>query len=204
MVRWPFRALKDLATISVGVTTPPRRDGEPSYGPEYPVVSVGSLQQEGIAPRDTLAHLPLVLSDAERSRAMLRPGDVLLSARGAALRMALVHDEHAGAVASSTLLVIRSLGQVGGATLYAALRTPVSVQRLEQIARTSTATRAWRPSDVGAITLPVPPHDVQEMVRQLVEADGEYQSAALRALELRQDVVRALLADVLYGQGNVG
>lgn len=198
--RWPLAALKDLATITPGVSTTTRRETPSSRDAEYHVVSIGSLHDGGIAPRSTLACIRLGLSSAEKARAVLQAGDVLLSARGAALRISLVGHEHEGAVGSSTLHVIRSRGKVGGATLYAALRTPAGVQHLEQIARTSTATRAWRPSDVGAIMVPVPPARIQGMVEQLVETDHKYQAVALRALKLRQTTVSALLAEMLHGK----
>ena len=149
---------------------------------------------------DTLLVLSLSLTDAEQMRAVLRPGYVLLSARGASLRIALVGPEHEGALANHTVLIIQPHGEVGGATLYAALRMPRVMHQLEQISRDSTATRAWRAADVGRISIPVPPPPVQAMVEKLIAAEARHQAAAHRALTLRSEAVWAALGDVLEGK----
>lgn len=200
MSAWPIRTLNDLAEIAPGVPIRVKDDPSPVFGTEYPVVSIGSLEEGVIAPADTLPLLHLSLSDAERGRAVLQPGFVLLSARGATLRMALVGPEHAGAAANHTLLVIRPLGEVSGPTLYAALRLPQVVHQLERISRDSTATRAWRPADVGRIAVPVPPATVQRKVEKLIQAEERHQAAARRALALRREAVWAALGDALVGK----
>jgi hypothetical protein len=200
MSAWPARPLKQLAEIAPGVPLRVKDDLPPVFGREYAVVSIGSLEEGVIAPVDTLPLLHLSLTDAEQVRAVLKPGFVLLSARGATLRMALVGPEHAGAAANHTLLVIRPFDEVSGPVLYAALRLPHVVHQLERISRDSTATRAWRPADVGRIAIPVPPAAVQQKVEKLIQAEERHQAAARRALALRRETVWAALGEALAGE----
>lgn len=197
---WPVRPLGTLASITAGVPIRVKDEGALFGSREYPVASVGSLQEGGIVPVDELPVVHLALTDAERARAVLRPDDVLMSGRGASLRMALVGPEHRGTAANHTLLVIRSHGEVSGPVLYAALRMPAVLHQLEQISRDSTATRAWRPADVGRIAIPVPPPAVQETVEKLIEAEERHQAAARHALALRREAVWAALGDALEGR----
>lgn len=198
MSPWPVRMLRELAEVSTGV--PVRVKDDAAAGSGTPVVSVGSLQEGGIAPVHTLPELGVPLTDAERMRAVLKPGFVLLSARGAALRTALVGPEHDGTLANHTVLIIRPSGEVSGATLYATLRLPRMVHQLEQMARESTATRAWRPVDVERLQIPVPPRPVQEKVEQLIHAQERHLAAARRALELRREAVWTALGEALEGK----
>jgi hypothetical protein len=195
--RWPLVPLRELADIVTGVPTPTKGKRVPPDASEYSLVSVGSLAETGIADREVLPVISLALSDAEQNRAVLKPGDVLLTAQGAAPRSALVRAVHAGCVANHTLLILRPLEDVRGATLYAALRLPWMVQQLERLARTSTATRAWRPSDVGSLSIHVPPGSVQEMVEDLVETAERHHASAVRAMEIRQTIVWGMLDQVL-------
>ncbi|HEU4883422.1 MAG TPA: hypothetical protein VFT45_14270 [Longimicrobium sp.] len=198
MSAWPVKALWELAEVTTGVPVRVKDDAAPGSG--TPVVSVGSLQEGGIAPVHTLPRFEPPLTDAERNRAVLQPGFVLLSARGAALRMALVGPEHDGALANHTVLIIRPFGEVGGAALYATLRLPGMVHQLEQMARESTATRAWRPVDVERLRVPVPPGPVQQMVEQLIRAEERHLAAARRALDLRREAVWTALGEALEGK----
>ena len=200
MSRWPVHKVAELANVTTGIPARVKDDAPSFAGEEYRVVSVGALQEGGIASVETLPLAHLDLTDAERARAMLRRGDVLLSARGAALRIALVGAEHTGAVANHTILVLHPLEHISGAALYAALRLPRVVHELEQLGRASTATRAWRPVDVERIALPVPPLPVQQKVEELLDAEGRHQAAARRALALRSEAVWSLLGEVLEGE----
>ena len=191
---WPVVSLGSLAKdIFVGLPTP-RNDPLSSA-----FVSVGDLRQGELAP--SAPREPRERVDARYHRYLLRPDDVLLTARGTVMKVALVRGE--GLIANNTLMVIRPAPAAGGEFLYAALVSIPLQQALARLSRGSTAISAWRVQDVAALDIPYPPSAVREQLAALVQAEARHYLLAAQAAEARRSAMHAALAVRLYSDAEL-
>ena len=139
------------------------------------------------------------VSDVDRY--LVRPGDVLLSARGTVLKVAIVPEALAGAVATATLAVIRPvLERILPEVLAAYLRSPAGQAELRARARSATGQIALTARDIRAMKVPVPPMEDQRRIAALVRALGAYETAAGEALRARREITAQFTARLMAAQ----
>jgi len=131
---------------------------------------------------------------AEADRYAARQGDVLVSARGTRLKVAVVPPELDRAVVTATLIGIRPADLVLPEVIAAFLRSPQGNKALLARARSSTQQVALAASDVATVEIPVPPMDEQHRIAELVRQADQYRAYAEDASRLRDEITqRAVL-----------
>ena len=144
-----------------------------------------------------------VSQNRRMERHLLRPFDVLITARTGSVQAALVPQEVSRTVAGVTLLVVRAREPESGMGHYlwyfltSAYGRSQLVKRLT-VNRTITTLSA---SAVAEVEVPVPfPRQLDQVVR-LVEASEEAYTSAVQAAQLRRESVRDSVIQHFIAQG---
>ena len=161
------------------------------------IVESSNLQDDGWLDLRGLQEIG-VREGVRTERHLLRPFDVLLTARSGSIQVALVPPDVYRTVAGVTLLVVRprhpELGL--GHWLWFYL---TSAHGRAQLARRMTVTatlRSLSAKSLGEIDVPVPPARDLDFVARLVEASESAYAQSVRAARLRREVLR----DAMIGQ----
>lgn len=140
--------------------------------------------------------------DVERTeraeRHLLRPFDILVTARAQNVRAALVPPEVSRTVAGSTLLVVRTPDPGSGLAHFIWYYLTSTRGRAELAARlTATSLPTLSVKALGNVPLMVPPPaDLRRLV-ELIEASQETYDAAIEAARIRHEVLRdSIIAEV--------
>ena len=143
-----------------------------------------------------------VRRDARTEAHLLRPYDILVTARSHAVKVALVPPEVSRTVAGATLLVVRAPDPGTGLAHFLWYYLSSTVGRARVAARlTATALPTLSVRALRDVPVPVPPRDRLYRTADLIEAAEESRAAALDAVRLRHDVVRdAIIAAELAGE----
>lgn len=123
---------------------------------------------------------------------LLRPFDVLVTARSRAVKVALVPSELARVVAAATLLVIEPHERESGLAHYLWYYLTSAQGRLEVEARITVGSSipSLSASALGEIEVPLPaPRDLDRIAR-LVGASEEAYTTTLESARLRREAVR--------------
>lgn len=197
MARWPVVELKEVVTdVFVGLSLHHAHQGSD----QVRIVSVGDLHDGTVPPSDALPTRELdALSIDGRYR--LRDGDLLLTSRGSQLKVALVRESSAGAIASSTLLVVRPGMRLLAPVLFAALSSDEGRARLSARAKRSSSTLALTVRDVAEVPVPIPPVDVQTIISRLIEVGEQQFRVSLRLATAQRLLVQSAAAQVLWDVG---
>ena len=132
-----------------------------------------------------------VQRDARTEAHLLRPYDVLVTARSHAVKVALVPPDVSRTVAGATLLVVRAPDPVTGLAHLVWYYLSSTVGRARVAARlTATALPTLSVRALRDVPVPVPRWDRLSRTAVLIEAAEESRAAALEAVRLRHDVVR--------------
>lgn len=191
MVHWA--PLGEVAGVSVGLSA--LRKTAEAGGTSLPLVSIGDLQN-GTIP--ALEELPRAEVNVNPSSFTIAAGDVLLTSRGTQIKIALVESQSAGAVASSTLMIIRPGPRLRPEVLYAIVRGTSFREALLRVVRGSTSSFGLSRSDVQKILVPIPPIEEQnEFAPRLAEAERHYR-LALQVAEHRRRLLHQATEMWLY------
>ena len=192
---WPCHSLAEVSdSIASGLAFRRRRTG----GEPTPVINVADLRDGSLAPGDGLS-TALLDRGASVDRYRVREGDILVTSRGTQLRVARVESESVGAVASSNLIIVRPGPALAAPLVFALLRSPWGQAQLLSRSRSSSAAIALTAKDVGALTVPVPPVELQQQLADLVETAERVHAAATAAADLRRTVAREVVIAWLKG-----
>lgn len=148
-----------------------------------------------------------VARGARTERHLLRPYDVLVTARGGATRVVLVPPSVSRTVAGATLLVVRPRdpGSGMGHYLWYFLTSSQGSAALEARVNASATMRALAARDLGEIRLPIPSLQELDQIAALVEASEEAFSTAMEAARLRRATLRdSVISEIAveYSQQN--
>jgi hypothetical protein len=187
--------LGNVAQVRQGLATSGRAAGAREGDWELRVVSVGNLVDEAIAVddlhRDTFARTWRV------EEHLLRPDDVLVSARTTIFKAALVPPGLDRAVANATLLVVRPDDEwVGlGPYLWAYLNSTAGRSEAEARMMGTTALRTLTASTLAELPVPLPPPADLRPLSALLETCERAYNAEIAAARLRRQLVRDLVAE---------
>ena len=170
------------------------------------VVESGDIREDGWLNLRALREIELVPS-LRTERHLLRPFDVLITARTGSVQLALVPPQVSRTVAGVTLLVVRAKEPASGMGHYlwyvltSAYGRSQLVKRLT-VNRTITTLSA---SAVAEVEVPKPSLRQLEQVVRLVEASEEaylstVQAARLRRETIRDSVIQEIIASVTVQQ----
>lgn len=142
-----------------------------------------------------------VVQNARTERHLLRPFDVLVTARAGATQSALVPAAVSRTVAGITLLVVRPRRpETGmGQFIWFYLTSVFGREQLARRTRPGAANASLSARDLGEVTIPVPPARTLERVARLVESSEKAYAAAVDAARLRRDTLRdALVREICH------
>ena len=160
------------------------------------IVESGDLRDSGWLDMEGLREVGVVQS-GRTERHLLRPFDVLVTARSGTVQVALVPPDVSRTVAGVTLLVLRPKepGAGMGHWLWYFL---TSAQGRTQLAKRTTVTatlKSLSARSVGEIEVPVPSARELDAVARLVEASEAAYNSAVEAARLRREALRDALVD---------
>jgi len=139
--------------------------------------------------------------NARTERHLLRPYDVLVTARSTIAKAALVPPELARAVANATLSVVRPKDPEMGAFLWWFFCSRYGRAQLES-RMVGTTVQLLRVSSLAEIEVPVPPVRDLRLIADLVELSEAAYNSAVQAAEIRHSTIRDhLIEDLLHNGG---
>jgi restriction endonuclease S subunit len=172
-------------------------------GLPLPMISVGDLQNGRVAPTGEMRQTCFVDSEQVRRR-QVQQGDIVVAAKGAAYRAALVAGDRAGAVASGNLIILRPGDRILPAALLAILTSARYETLIAGLSRGTTRAVSFSIKDLGALEIPVPAMARQNQLADLAEAQQAYEDASLRALDERRALARRAMDDILFADTDGG
>ena len=132
-----------------------------------------------------------------------RTRDIVVTARGTNLKVALVPDRWNGALVDWNLIVIRPGSRVRPELLVGFLQSPAGRRAMDR-RLTGTSLLMLTVKNLEEIEIPVPPLDQQERLVQLLQsADRQYESA-IAAAELRRRIAQKVAWDAMKGARDEG
>ena len=139
-----------------------------------------------------------VKRDTWSERHLLRPFDILVTARSQSVKVALIPPAVSRTVASSTLLVLRSPDQGSGMAHFLSYYLTSTSGRAEVAARlTATSLPALSAKALGDVPVMAPPATELRRLADLIETAAVARAAAFEAVRVRHDVLRdAIIAAI--------
>ena len=166
------------------------------------LVESGDIHEDGWLNIRNLRGIDLVRS-RRTERHLLRPFDVLITARAGSVQLALVPPQVSLTVAGVTLLVIQAKEPESGMGHYLWYFLTSAFGRSQLVKRlTVNATiTSLSASAVGEVDVPMPSPRELDQVARLVEASEEAYASAVQAARLRRETVRDSVIQQLIAQG---
>jgi hypothetical protein len=195
---YPIGRLDDIAEIISGTHI---KSAEQGFGDYATYIQAGHVRRfvvrAGDAPRLSRAQHELA------KRARLRPRDVLITTTGHYIgRAAVVTDGELPATASSavTIVRLRERSDVDPRYLAAFLNSPAGVEQFEQRRIKGVAQPYIRKSELGGISIPIPPIGVQreaadEIWALLTRADAMVAQANELRARAHETLIQRLAGD---------
>ena len=183
--------LGECAEVLQGIAAGRRSAARP--GPwELAVIDSSDITDDRLAtPRDDLRRLSVAQTSWTEKR-LLRPLDLLVTARSQRVKIALVPGDVARTVAASTLLVVRAADPGSGLAHYLWYYLTSRRGRAELEGRITRGMTIPTLSARALAGLPVPVPERRRLATfpGLVEAAGDADRAALDAARIRRDTIR--------------
>ncbi len=175
----PKVELKELATIIRGMNTPPKKDLEQQEG-EYHLLQLADVQDGKIQ----FQQLNIIDLEPDKANAYeVKEGDILLSSRGTAIKIAIVPALDKKLIASHNFIVIRPNNNVNSYFIKSFLESPIGTYYISSKQK-GTAVAVLSGKDIESI--PVPKLDFETQNRlgaAFEEADKELERAIQQAKE---------------------
>ena len=184
-------ALEGLADISQGLPLVGRGAGARSGKWMLRLVESGDVSEDGWLNLEGLREVG-VLQSVRTERHLLRPYDVLVTARSGSIHAALVPPEVFRTVAGVTLLVVRpkrpELGM--GHWLWYFLTSTYGRAQIEKRLTVNSTVTSLSAGSLGEIEVPVPSTRELDIVARLVEASESAYNSAVEAARIRREAIR--------------
>ena len=196
-----MRELLELADISQGMVRSGRGAGARPGDWMLSVVESKNVDDDRLILHD-LKEIGVV-PGIRTERHLLRPFDVLVTARSRSVQSALVPPEVSRTVAGVTLLVVTPHDPGSGMGHYLWYYLTSSFGRVQLAKRTTPGVTLTSLSarNLGEVPVPVPKARTLDRLAELVEASEAAYASALEAAIQRRDVLRdALIGDLVYKQ----
>ena len=181
----------EIAQVHQGLAQAGRGAGSQRGDWMLRIVESGNLRDDGWLDPDGLREVGVVRT-ARTERHLLRPFDVLVTARAGSLQTALVPPGVSRTVAGVTLLVVRPKNPESGLghwLWYFLTSSHGRSQLIKRLVVSATVTTLSARS-LGEVEIPMPTSRELDMVARLVEASEEAYSSAVEAARLRREALR--------------
>ena len=186
-----LRTLAEAARISQGLSLSGRGAGAQPGDWALQMVESGDVEDDGWL---SLADLREIKIDrnARTERHLLRPYDVLLTARTGSSHAALVPPGVSRTVAGVTLLVVRPHEAEWGMGhwLWYYLTSREGRSQLAKRSAMSTSANFLSAKTIGDIAVPVPKESELDLVARLIEASEKAYTTGLEAVRERREALR--------------
>ena len=155
------------------------------------IVESGDIPADGWLDLDGLREIDLV-RNPRTERYLLRPFDVLVTARAGSVQIALVPPHVSGTVAGVTLLVVRpkALDSNTGPYLWYLLSSAYGRSQFLKRLTVSATITSLSATSLGEVEIPMPSHRQLDQVARLVEASEEAYNSTVQAARLRRETIR--------------
>ena len=163
------------------------------------IVESGDVRDDGWLELDGLREVGVVQS-ARTERHLLRPFDVLVTARAGFAQAALVSPDVSRTVAGVTLLVARpKLPESGmGHWLWYFLTSAHGRAQLAKRMTVSATTTLLSAKNLGEVEVPLPSPRELDLVARLVEASEAAYASAVQTARMRREALRdAIVQDIM-------
>jgi hypothetical protein len=190
--------LGDVANVTQGIGTSGRAAGATTGDWEVTVVSVGDIQDDRLS-SERSTKLALA-RNVKTEKHLLRPDDVLVTARSTVLKAALVPPTLSRAVADATLLVVRPTEPDLGSYLWWFFTSTFGRSELQARMYGSTVLTLTA-STLADVEMPLPSQAELFRIADLVDASERAYTAAIEAARLRRALARDAVVDRLRHQG---
>ncbi|MGN7479733.1 N-6 DNA methylase [Solibacillus silvestris] len=175
----PKVIMKQLATIIRGMNTPPKKELERQDG-EYQLLQLADVQDGKIQ----FEQLNAIDLDPEKANAYeVIEGDILLSSRGSAIKIAVVPRLDRKLVASHNFIIIRPNNDVNSYFIKSFLESPIGTYYISSKQK-GTAVTVLSVKDIESILVPKVDAETQNRLGvAFEEADKELERAIKQAKE---------------------
>ena len=186
-----FQIIDDIATVQQGLATFGRGAGAHPGDWMLSVVESRDIGERCWLDLDDLREVGVVQSE-RIERHLLRPYDVLVTARTASVQSTLVPPGVSRTVAGSTLLVVRPNHPEWGIGHYLWYFLTSSFGQREVTKRLSMGPTitSLSATNLGEINVPVPPMRELDTIARIVEASEEAYTWEMEAARLRRETLR--------------
>lgn len=175
----PKVSMKQLAKIIRGMNTPPKKELEQQDG-EYQLLQLADVQDGKIQ----FEQLNAIDLDPEKANAYeVIEGDILLSSRGSAIKIAVVPQLDRKLVASHNFIIIRPNNDVNSYFIKSFLESPIGTYYITSKQK-GTAVTVLSVKDIESILVPKIDADIQRALgKKFLNADNELEDAIRLAKE---------------------
>ena len=193
-----IRTLEQVSTIISGVANNSYTDLETQDSRQVYLLKGNDLDQNGFISLQSIEQV--YLSDPQKSsRCILEGGDVVVLARGSAIRAGLVTKETAslGVIASANFIILRpNHSEVQGEVITAYLNSEVGREHLFTLSKGSVIQHIPA-SNLKSMEIPVPSLDVQDKICEIFYATHAAYQAALELAEQQKRTSNALILNLM-------
>ena len=183
--------IKTFAEISQGLARVGRGAGARAGNWRLHMVESGDIREDGWLDLTGLLEIGVIQS-VRTERHLLRPYDVLVTARAGSIQVALVPPEVSRTVAGITLLLVRPKAPDSGMghwLWYFLSSTHGKSQIYKRLTVNATVISLSR-ANLSEIQVPLPSSDELNLVARFVEASEAVYETAIEAARLRRSVLR--------------
>jgi hypothetical protein len=180
--------LGDVAMISQGLSTSGRGAGARPGSWQLGLISGKDIEDDRV--RVQAIEFINVDQNLRTEKHLLRPYDVLVTAKSTKVKVALVPPSASRMVANSTLLVVRSDNPDLGSYLWWFLSSRHGRARLESMMVPSATLWSLSAGTLAELEVPMPELPRLFLIAQLVEASEQAYAAATEAAAIRRDSIR--------------
>ena len=154
------------------------------------LVESGDVSEDGWLKLDGLREVG-VIQGVRTERHLLRPFDVLVTARSGSIHAALVPPEVSRTVSGVTLLIVRPKQPESGMGhwLWYFLTSTYGRAQIEKRLTVSSTVTSLSASSLGEIEVPVPSTRELDIVARLVEASESAYNSAVEAARIRREAI---------------
>ena len=195
--------ISELAEITQGLSTSGRGAGKRRGDWRLGLISGKDIEDDRIRFDDI--EVINVEQNPRTEKHLLRPHDVLVTAKSTKVKVALVPSSVSRTVANSTLLVVRPNEPDLGPYLWWFLASKYGRSRVEAVMVPSVTLSSLPVGALAELEVPVPPPLQLFLMAHLVEASERTYSAALEAAAIRRESVRDhIIAHLLAEESHNG
>lgn len=188
----PLKSLGDLSSPALFRGMNPPRGGEEEE-PNYHSINLADVQDGEIL----LDQLKWMYVEPRRAlRFEVKPGDVLVSSRGTAIKIAVIPDTQKKLLPTNNFIVVRPKEHLNPHFLKAFLESPVGLRYIGSL-QAGSVMPILNPKHLASIQIPLLPYHEQERIaRALLHSEKEQREAMQAAKQKHRQQLQSLYGEM--------